>query len=278
MLREELTHGRQAELDQNAGSAEAVRTELMAHPLFGKARAALEANPLYAGSSDRRAVNEVTAKIAAGSRAEMGLSFREGRTLLASYYDALVKAHGVDAADRVLEYADRESRATVHDRSRRIRAELAAKETAQGRAGPTAEGVSGLSGGRGDGTNETPPGGGGESEPHFAAGSEENERKPAFLNPFGEAAALKAKRDAALAEIKESQATPGQKRFGQKVSEYFTGERDLWGAKINQAIARERAKLPEHVEQEGLSLMRDFKNRPWELAEFLDGRTKRSAS
>jgi broad specificity phosphatase PhoE len=86
-----------------------------------------------------------------------------------------------------------------------------------------------------------------------------------------EALALKAKRDAALAEVEKAKGTPGEQKFGQKTIHYFTGERDLWGARVNQVIARLRTLVPEHVEQEAISLMRDFKGREQELTQFLAG-------
>jgi hypothetical protein len=52
--------------------------------------------------------------------------------------------------------------------------------------------------------------------------------------------ALKATRDAALEELKRSEITPGQKRWGEQVRHYFTGERDLWAARANQGIAKVR--------------------------------------
>ena len=86
-----------------------------------------------------------------------------------------------------------------------------------------------------------------------------------------EALALKAKRDAALAEVEKAKGTPGEQRFGQKTIHYFTGERDLWSARVNQVIARLRKMVPDHVEQEAISLMRDFKGREQELTQFLAG-------
>ena len=86
-----------------------------------------------------------------------------------------------------------------------------------------------------------------------------------------EALALKAKRDAALGEMEKAKATPGQQKFGEKTIQYFTGERDLWGARVNQVIGRLRKLVPDPVEQEALSLMRDFKGKRAELVQFLEG-------
>lgn len=49
---------------------------------------------------------------------------------------------------------------------------------------------------------------------------------------------MKAMRDAAIEE--RSKITPGEKRWGEHVRHYFTGERDLWAARANQGIAKVR--------------------------------------
>lgn len=83
--------------------------------------------------------------------------------------------------------------------------------------------------------------------------------------------ALIAKRDMALEALKKSATTPAEKDAGQKILQYYTGERDVWGAKMNQTLESLRKVVPDHAEQEGLSLMRDFKSRPGELQAWLDG-------
>ncbi len=83
--------------------------------------------------------------------------------------------------------------------------------------------------------------------------------------------ALIAKRDVALAALKAAQSTPTEKDAGQKILQYFTGERDVWGARMNQVMEKLRKVVPDHTEQEGLSLMRDFKSKPGELQQWLAG-------
>jgi len=83
--------------------------------------------------------------------------------------------------------------------------------------------------------------------------------------------ALKQKREEALDALKASETTPEQKQHGAIVRRYFTGERDVWGARVNQAIERLRKLVPDRTEQEALSLMRDFRNRPGELEAFYRG-------
>lgn len=86
-----------------------------------------------------------------------------------------------------------------------------------------------------------------------------------------EAMELAAKRNAALKELERAKASPEEKKFGQRVLEYFTGERDLWATRVNQAVERLRKLVPDPIDQEALSLMRDFKKRPGELQAWLDG-------
>jgi hypothetical protein len=92
-----------------------------------------------------------------------------------------------------------------------------------------------------------------------------------FRDSYREMGELKAKRDAAKAALEESKATAREKAFGQKVIECCSEERYLWAVKVNQASDRLRRLVPDHGEQEALSLTRDFKDRPIELCAFPNG-------
>jgi len=91
--------------------------------------------------------------------------------------------------------------------------------------------------------------------------------------------ALKAARDAALEELKRTEITPGQKRWGEQVRHYFTGERDLWAARANQGIAKVRKlTFPTRNRRTGVDTMaetvaiaREFKGRPDDLKSILGG-------
>lgn len=87
---------------------------------------------------------------------------------------------------------------------------------------------------------------------------------------FDEMKALKDKRDRAMAALERSKETPEDHRFGQKVIEAYTGERDLWQTRVNQAIEKLQRIVPDHVDQEALAIMRDFKHKPEELAQWRD--------
>lgn len=91
--------------------------------------------------------------------------------------------------------------------------------------------------------------------------------------------ALKAKRDAAIEELERTKITEGEKRWGEQVRHYFTGERDLWGARANQGIAKVR-KLTSGSKNrrtgvdtmaEAIAIAREFKGNPTELKAYLDG-------
>lgn len=88
---------------------------------------------------------------------------------------------------------------------------------------------------------------------------------------FDEMKALKNKRDIAMKALEDAKTKPDDARFGQKVIEAYTGERDLWEARVNQAIEKLRRIVPDHVDQEALAIMRDFKNKPEELKAWYDG-------
>lgn len=92
-----------------------------------------------------------------------------------------------------------------------------------------------------------------------------------FKADIGEMRALKAKRDAAFEELEKAKETPEQTKFGRNVIAYFTGERDLWGARVNQIMARLRNLVPDSQDQEALTLMREFRGKSGELLQFLDG-------
>ncbi len=102
-------------------------------------------------------------------------------------------------------------------------------------------------------------------QPHFDAAM------AAIKNDVEATKALIAKRNIALEALEKAQSTPAEKDAGQKILQYFTGERDVWGAKINQVLDRVKKLVPDHTEQEGLSLMRDFKSKPGELQAWLNG-------
>lgn len=204
ILREEFVHARQGELLADKQKTATVRARVFAHPAFEKARAALHQHPLYRNAPMQTVLHEVTAKIAAGVRGQVGLSFHEADSLLKTYYKALAETYGEAAADRVLEYADREGRKAIYGGSRRVQAkpgastgEAQAEAARAGRTGTPAEGLPGVHGRRGGGPEEVPPAGGsrrpeGGEEPEFAADRlTAEERQPAArrMQPRGPHAA-----------------------------------------------------------------------------------------
>ena len=83
---------------------------------------------------------------------------------------------------------------------------------------------------------------------------------------------LRVARNEALAAAKAADGTPGERRAGVALRMYFTAERDLWGARVNQAIDRtDRTVLPKIQQREAVGIMREFRHRPGELAQFIDG-------
>jgi len=61
------------------------------------------------------------------------------------------------------------------------------------------------------------------------------------------------------------------KETGDNVRTWFTGRRDLWGARVNQRLAGLRKVLPDPIDQEALAIYRDFKGKPGQLAQWLAG-------
>jgi len=96
--------------------------------------------------------------------------------------------------------------------------------------------------------------------------------EPFFRESVEEGNALRAKREAAVQAMKARAGTPGEQRLGEATRQWFTGMRDLWSTKVNQAIDRSsRVYAPDVVTREAIGMMREFVYRPWELQQFLDG-------
>jgi hypothetical protein len=62
------------------------------------------------------------------------------------------------------------------------------------------------------------------------------------------------------------------RQYGLNVREWFTARRDLWGARVNQELEKARRNsVPEAVDREALTLYRDSKSHPGEMAQWLNG-------
>jgi hypothetical protein len=96
--------------------------------------------------------------------------------------------------------------------------------------------------------------------------------QPLFAEAKAEGDALRAKRNAALAAAKAAAATPAQKSAGEALRSYYTSERDLWAARVNQALDIVMRKvLPKIQDREAVGIMREFRHKPQELQAFIDG-------
>lgn len=91
--------------------------------------------------------------------------------------------------------------------------------------------------------------------------------------------ALKAQRDAAIEELERSKIVPGEKHWGDRVRQFFTSERDLWGARANQGIAKVRRltyssrnrRTGVDLKAEAIAIAREFKGNREELQSILGG-------
>jgi N12 class adenine-specific DNA methylase/2'-5' RNA ligase len=75
----------------------------------------------------------------------------------------------------------------------------------------------------------------------------------------------------AVQEMSRAYLDPSDKRFGERIRTSVTGMRDVWIAQTNQLRGRLRKLLPNYVDREALTLMREFRNRPGEMRQFLEG-------
>jgi len=80
-----------------------------------------------------------------------------------------------------------------------------------------------------------------------------------------------ARNSAGLKALKDADDQLSDKRFGEKSRTFVTGERDIRVAEGNQLRDRLKRMVPDPKQQEAISLMRDFKERPGELEQFRDG-------
>jgi len=96
--------------------------------------------------------------------------------------------------------------------------------------------------------------------------------EPFFRESMDEGRALLAKRRAAMQALDARSGTPEQQKAGEAMRQWFTGERDLWSTRVNQALDRaSRMFTPDVKTREAVGIMREFAHRPGELEKFLDG-------
>jgi hypothetical protein len=96
--------------------------------------------------------------------------------------------------------------------------------------------------------------------------------EPLFREAKAEGDALLTKRNEALAAAKLAADTPAETKAGEAIRAYLTSERDLWAARANQAIDIVSRKVtPKIQDREALGIMREFRHRPGELQQFIDG-------
>ena len=93
-----------------------------------------------------------------------------------------------------------------------------------------------------------------------------------FQADLQEMAAMKHKMDAAKAALEKVKANPAQTGLAEQLVDEYLANRNLWTTRVNQVVGRLRKYLPNHVDQEGLAIMRDFfGHSPLELKSWLDG-------
>jgi hypothetical protein len=91
-----------------------------------------------------------------------------------------------------------------------------------------------------------------------------------FKADLAEMTALKAKRDAAAEQLKNAQDHPEDVKSADALAESYMANRDLWSTRVNQVVERLRKMVPDPVDQEALSILRDFTKRS-DLKQWADG-------
>ena len=71
--------------------------------------------------------------------------------------------------------------------------------------------------------------------------------------------------------LKRGKATPANKEDGNQILRYTTSNEDWWKARVNQAIEKLQREVPNLIDREAITIMRDFANNPGEIRKWLDG-------
>lgn len=96
--------------------------------------------------------------------------------------------------------------------------------------------------------------------------------EPLFREAKAEGDRLRLERNKALQAAKLAQASPDEKKAGEKLRFEYTKERDLWSATANQALdIVSRKILPKIQDREAVAIAREFRNKPQELQQFING-------
>lgn len=276
VLRHELDHAAQANLKAKRPRVDAVEElrGITRDPLYRKAvefmRSTFEG---YKSTSDKGMLDEVGVRLMqSGHHADMGLTLEEARSLAVSYIKHL------------REYYEKLSAKEIADR--------VFPALRKGQSNQSADGV------RSAGGSRTPASSSADTSAsdfefirklreQAAADRGDAGVRYSFSGPnrvkdflddeegafkgfnYTDAAAKMATRRAALAAVKAAEASPVQKDFGQRLIEWFVGERDSWVARVNQEVAKLKKDLPDATEQQAITLMRDFLNKKGALIEWV---------
>ncbi len=115
-----------------------------------------------------------------------------------------------------------------------------------------------------------PPSSNSDDDVYFGSGLGAFE--PFFREAKKEGDRLRLERSAALAAAKVARSTPTEQHAGEKARAWFAAERDLWAIRINQAIdILDRIAARKVNEREAVGIMREFRHKPGELQQFIDG-------
>lgn len=112
-LREELTHWQQNYFGTEGTEGHVIAEDVATYPHWDVIREQL----LQRGYKDQLPllVAEAGARVASGEHLGVGLTKEQGQDFLAHYYLQILKLHGMEAANRILQFVDRTEILRLHD-------------------------------------------------------------------------------------------------------------------------------------------------------------------
>ena len=93
-----------------------------------------------------------------------------------------------------------------------------------------------------------------------------------FKQTKAEGDAMRLKRSEALKAAKAAMDSPEERKAGEKLRMWFSSELDSWVARTNQVTEQiSRKTVPKIATREAIAIAREFRNKPQELQQFIDG-------
>lgn len=224
--------------------------DILANPETRMAVMEARSRGLVSGSYDR-AIREVMTRIVNGEHDSLKMDAAAGKRVLAHFLKNSV--HDESEIGTLRELAHESLKDTIGKAGEGRSSDSAAAEGTRGATGPP------------DGYRARKGRDGGDGGVRSHDGGARQDEGPELS---------RVARDESREAVQKALADQTDKDFGAKLRTFVTGERDVRIAETNQLAGDVRRMIPDPMDQDALTLMRDFKRRPGEMAEFLSGSHK----